>query len=134
MKVGDRLLSVDGIPLHNVSHGEAASILRQCGQEAIYQIEYDVNIMGKERRASLVDLSLFWVALFLLGGLRIKGLYKRILAQLPIHGILKNPEPLSRPGLWAEMRDQGRIQEELGTRTDQWSVKAHPSVTSVSPV
>ncbi|XP_032892683.1 glutamate receptor-interacting protein 2 [Amblyraja radiata] len=45
LKVGDRLLSVDGIPLHNVSHGEAASIMRQCGQEAIYQIEYDVNVM-----------------------------------------------------------------------------------------
>ncbi|XP_067907532.1 glutamate receptor-interacting protein 2 isoform X4 [Heterodontus francisci] len=52
LKVGDRLLSVDGIPLHNVSHGEALNILRQCGQEAIYQIEYDVNIMDSVLNAS----------------------------------------------------------------------------------
>ncbi|XP_072328204.1 glutamate receptor-interacting protein 2 isoform X2 [Scyliorhinus torazame] len=52
LKVGDKLLSVDGIPLHNVSHGEALNILRQCGQEAIYQIEYDVNIMDSVLNAS----------------------------------------------------------------------------------
>ncbi|XP_041047782.1 glutamate receptor-interacting protein 2 [Carcharodon carcharias] len=52
LKVGDRLLSVDGIPLHSVSHGEALNILRQCGQEAIYQIEYDVNIMDSVLNAS----------------------------------------------------------------------------------
>ncbi|XP_038666716.1 glutamate receptor-interacting protein 2 isoform X4 [Scyliorhinus canicula] len=52
LKVGDKLLSVDGIPLHNVSHGEALNILRQCGQEAIYQIEYDVTIMDSVLNAS----------------------------------------------------------------------------------
>ncbi|XP_078270521.1 glutamate receptor-interacting protein 2 isoform X3 [Rhinoraja longicauda] len=52
LKVEDRLLSVDGIPLHNVSHGEATSILQQCGQEAIYQIEYDVNVMDSVINAS----------------------------------------------------------------------------------
>ncbi|XP_072928604.1 glutamate receptor-interacting protein 2 isoform X2 [Hemitrygon akajei] len=52
LKVGDRLLSVDGIPLHNVSHGEAMNILRQCGQEAVYQIEYDVNVMDSVINAS----------------------------------------------------------------------------------
>ncbi|XP_078059254.1 glutamate receptor-interacting protein 2 [Mustelus asterias] len=52
LKVGDRLLSVDGIPLHNITHSEALNILRQCGQEAIYQIEYDVNIMDSVLNAS----------------------------------------------------------------------------------
>ncbi|XP_059505466.1 glutamate receptor-interacting protein 2 isoform X2 [Stegostoma tigrinum] len=52
LKVGDRLLSVDGIPLHNVTHGEALNIIRQCRQEAIYQVEYDVNIMDSVLNAS----------------------------------------------------------------------------------
>lgn len=47
LKIGDRLLSVDGIPLHGVSHADALNILRQCNQEALFQIEYDVSIMGK---------------------------------------------------------------------------------------
>lgn len=55
LKVGDRLLSVDGIPLHGVSHADALNILRQCSQEALFQIEYDVTIMGKR---SLFGLSL----------------------------------------------------------------------------
>ncbi|KAH0630191.1 hypothetical protein JD844_012905 [Phrynosoma platyrhinos] len=46
LKVGDRLLSVDGIPLHSVSHADALNILRQCNQEALFQIEYDVTIMA----------------------------------------------------------------------------------------
>lgn len=48
LKIGDRLLSVDGIPLHSVSHADALNILRQCNQEALFQIEYDVTIMGKK--------------------------------------------------------------------------------------
>lgn len=47
LKIGDRLLSVDGIPLHGMSHADALNILRQCSQEALFQIEYDVTIMGK---------------------------------------------------------------------------------------
>lgn len=46
---GDRLLSVDGVPLHNASHSDALSVLAQCGQEALFQIEYDVTIMGETR-------------------------------------------------------------------------------------
>lgn len=49
LKIGDRLLSVDGIPLHSVTHADALNILRQCSQEALFQIEYDVTIMGKAR-------------------------------------------------------------------------------------
>ena len=47
LKVGDRLLSVDGIPLHGASHAAALATLRQCGQEALFQVEYDVAIPGE---------------------------------------------------------------------------------------
>ncbi|KAJ8359045.1 hypothetical protein SKAU_G00155700 [Synaphobranchus kaupii] len=46
LKVGDRLLSVDGVPLHSANHGDALNVMGQCGQEALFQIEYDVSIMG----------------------------------------------------------------------------------------
>uniref|UniRef100_A0A670XZI0 Glutamate receptor interacting protein 2 n=1 Tax=Pseudonaja textilis TaxID=8673 RepID=A0A670XZI0_PSETE len=52
LKIGDRLLSVDGIPLHSVSHADALNILRQCNQEALFQIEYDVSIMDMVANAS----------------------------------------------------------------------------------
>ncbi|XP_070792984.1 glutamate receptor-interacting protein 2 [Pituophis catenifer annectens] len=52
LKIGDRLLSVDGIPLHGVSHADALNILRQCNQEALFQIEYDVSIMDMVATAS----------------------------------------------------------------------------------
>lgn len=52
LRPGDRLLSVDGVPLHNCSHNEALSLLAQCGQEALFQIEYDVTIMDTVANAS----------------------------------------------------------------------------------
>uniref|UniRef100_G1SEU6 Glutamate receptor interacting protein 2 n=1 Tax=Oryctolagus cuniculus TaxID=9986 RepID=G1SEU6_RABIT len=42
LKAGDRLLSVDGIPLHGASHATALATLRQCSHEALFQVEYDV--------------------------------------------------------------------------------------------
>ncbi|XP_049622454.1 glutamate receptor-interacting protein 2 isoform X2 [Suncus etruscus] len=42
LKAGDRLLSVDGIPLHAASHTAALATLRQCNHEALFQVEYDV--------------------------------------------------------------------------------------------
>lgn len=47
LKVGDRLLSVDGIPLHGASHAIALATLRQCSHEALFQVEYDVTIPGE---------------------------------------------------------------------------------------
>ena len=47
LRPGDRLLSVDGVPLHSANHSDALSVLAQCGQEALFQIEYDVTIMGE---------------------------------------------------------------------------------------
>uniref|UniRef100_A0A8C0B3B7 Glutamate receptor interacting protein 2 n=1 Tax=Buteo japonicus TaxID=224669 RepID=A0A8C0B3B7_9AVES len=52
LKIGDRLLSVDGIPLHSMTHADAINILRQCSQEALFQIEYDVTIMDTVANAS----------------------------------------------------------------------------------
>uniref|UniRef100_A0A087XT31 Glutamate receptor interacting protein 2 n=1 Tax=Poecilia formosa TaxID=48698 RepID=A0A087XT31_POEFO len=52
LRPGDRLLSVDGVPLHNASHNDAHSVLAQCGQEALFQIEYDVTIMDTVANAS----------------------------------------------------------------------------------
>jgi len=47
LKVGDRLLSVDGIPLQGASHATALATLRQCSHEALFQVEYDVTIPGE---------------------------------------------------------------------------------------
>ncbi|XP_054990330.1 glutamate receptor-interacting protein 2 isoform X4 [Sorex araneus] len=44
LKAGDRLLSVDGIPLHAASHTAALATLRQCSHEALFQVEYDVAV------------------------------------------------------------------------------------------
>uniref|UniRef100_A0A671TLX2 Glutamate receptor interacting protein 2 n=1 Tax=Sparus aurata TaxID=8175 RepID=A0A671TLX2_SPAAU len=52
LRPGDRLLSVDGVPLHNTNHNDALSVLAQCGQEALFQIEYDVTIMDTVTNAS----------------------------------------------------------------------------------
>ncbi|EHA98687.1 Glutamate receptor-interacting protein 2 [Heterocephalus glaber] len=38
LKAGDRLLSVDGIPLHGASHASALATLQQCGHEALYSV------------------------------------------------------------------------------------------------
>ncbi|XP_010636208.1 glutamate receptor-interacting protein 2 isoform X2 [Fukomys damarensis] len=42
LKAGDRLLSVDGVPLHGASHASALATLQQCGHEALFRAEYDV--------------------------------------------------------------------------------------------
>ncbi|XP_077384652.1 glutamate receptor-interacting protein 2 isoform X5 [Festucalex cinctus] len=52
LRPGDRLLTVDGVPLHNASHGDALSVLAQCGQEALVHIEYDVTIVDTLTNAS----------------------------------------------------------------------------------
>ncbi|XP_044789542.2 glutamate receptor-interacting protein 2 isoform X4 [Bubalus bubalis] len=52
LKVGDRLLSVDGIPLQGASHATALATLRQCGHEALFQVEYDVAIPDTVANAS----------------------------------------------------------------------------------
>ncbi|KAI1900020.1 hypothetical protein AGOR_G00067910 [Albula goreensis] len=52
LKTGDRVLSVDGLPLHSSSHSDALTALAQCGQEALLQIEYHVTVMDLVANAS----------------------------------------------------------------------------------
>ncbi|XP_034514717.1 glutamate receptor-interacting protein 2 isoform X6 [Ailuropoda melanoleuca] len=52
LKVGDRLLSVDGIPLYGASHATALATLQQCSHEALFQVEYDVAIPDTVANAS----------------------------------------------------------------------------------
>ncbi|XP_060036611.1 glutamate receptor-interacting protein 2 isoform X2 [Erinaceus europaeus] len=44
LKVGDRLLGVDGVSLLGVSHAAALATLQHCGQQALLHIEYDVAV------------------------------------------------------------------------------------------
>lgn len=47
MKAGDRVLSIDGMPLNREKHADALTMLMQSGQEALFLIEYDVSVMGE---------------------------------------------------------------------------------------
>uniref|UniRef100_A0A672KJL5 Glutamate receptor interacting protein 2 n=1 Tax=Sinocyclocheilus grahami TaxID=75366 RepID=A0A672KJL5_SINGR len=52
LKAVDRILSVDGVVLHSATLSDALTVLTQCGQEALLQIEYDVSIMDSVTNAS----------------------------------------------------------------------------------
>ncbi|KAL1021564.1 hypothetical protein UPYG_G00014860 [Umbra pygmaea] len=52
LKAGDRVLSVDGMPLNREKHADALTILMQCSQEALFLIEYDVSLMESVQQAS----------------------------------------------------------------------------------
>lgn len=47
MKAGDRVLSIDGMPLNRERHADALTMLMQSSQEALFLIEYDVSVMGE---------------------------------------------------------------------------------------
>uniref|UniRef100_A0A7N9B070 Glutamate receptor interacting protein 2a n=1 Tax=Mastacembelus armatus TaxID=205130 RepID=A0A7N9B070_9TELE len=52
LKAGDRVLSIDGMPLNREKHAEALTMLMQSGQEALFLIEYDVSVMEAVQQAS----------------------------------------------------------------------------------
>ncbi|KAM6977037.1 glutamate receptor-interacting protein 2-like isoform 2-T2 [Aplochiton taeniatus] len=52
LKAGDRVLSMDGMPLNREKHADALTILMQCSQEALFLIEYDVSVMEAVHQAS----------------------------------------------------------------------------------
>ncbi|XP_068454709.1 glutamate receptor-interacting protein 2-like isoform X2 [Clinocottus analis] len=52
LKAGDRVLSVDGMPLNREKHADALTVLMQSGQEALFLIEYDVSVMDAVQQAS----------------------------------------------------------------------------------
>lgn len=51
VKAGDRILSLDGMPLNREKHADALTMLMQSSQEALFLIEYDISVMGERTRA-----------------------------------------------------------------------------------
>lgn len=54
LKAGDRVLSIDGMPLNREKHADALTVLMQSSQEALFLIEYDVSVMGEHTRGQHV--------------------------------------------------------------------------------
>ncbi|XP_041702707.1 glutamate receptor-interacting protein 2 isoform X3 [Coregonus clupeaformis] len=52
LKAGDRVLSIDGMPLNREKHADALTMLMQSSQEALFLIEYDVSLMESVQQAS----------------------------------------------------------------------------------
>ncbi|XP_054639255.1 glutamate receptor-interacting protein 2-like isoform X1 [Dunckerocampus dactyliophorus] len=52
LKAGDRVLSIDGMPLNREKHADALTMLMQSGQEALFLIEYDISVMEALQQAS----------------------------------------------------------------------------------
>ncbi|XP_072027579.1 glutamate receptor-interacting protein 2-like isoform X1 [Amphiura filiformis] len=52
LKVGDRVVSVDGMSFTNYSHIEAVNALKMASRDALFRIEYDVSIMEAVRNAT----------------------------------------------------------------------------------
>ncbi|XP_032377791.1 glutamate receptor-interacting protein 2 isoform X1 [Etheostoma spectabile] len=52
LKAGDRVLSIDGMPLNREKHADALTMLMQSSQEALFLIEYDVSVMEAMQQAS----------------------------------------------------------------------------------
>ncbi|KAL4646334.1 glutamate receptor-interacting protein 2-like [Arapaima gigas] len=50
--VGDRILSMDGVPVHTKTHTEALSMLGRSGPEVMLQIEYDISATDTRMRGS----------------------------------------------------------------------------------
>ncbi|XP_056279545.1 glutamate receptor-interacting protein 2 isoform X2 [Pseudoliparis swirei] len=52
LRAGDRLLSVDLLPLNSEKHGDAVTTVMQSGQEAVFLVQYDVSVMDAVHQAS----------------------------------------------------------------------------------
>ncbi|XP_077436200.1 glutamate receptor-interacting protein 2-like isoform X3 [Vanacampus margaritifer] len=52
VKAGDRVLSIDGLPLNREKHADALTMLMQSSQEALFLIEYDISVMEAVQHAS----------------------------------------------------------------------------------
>uniref|UniRef100_A0AAQ5WWW6 PDZ domain-containing protein n=1 Tax=Amphiprion ocellaris TaxID=80972 RepID=A0AAQ5WWW6_AMPOC len=56
LKAGDRVLSIDGMPLNRERHADALTMLMQSGQEALFLIEYDVSAVQQASGPLLVEI------------------------------------------------------------------------------
>uniref|UniRef100_A0A8C5CGZ3 Glutamate receptor interacting protein 2a n=1 Tax=Gadus morhua TaxID=8049 RepID=A0A8C5CGZ3_GADMO len=57
LKAGDRVLSVDGLPLSREKHADAIAALVQSSQEALLLIEYDVSAVQQASGPLLVEIA-----------------------------------------------------------------------------
>jgi C-terminal processing protease CtpA/Prc len=56
LKIGDRVLAINGINVSGATLQDAHNLMRQCRGTTLFLIEYDVAIVGK-------DLNLFYILL-----------------------------------------------------------------------
>jgi len=56
LKIGDRILAINGINVSGATLQDAHNLMRQCRGTTLFLIEYDVAIVGK-------DLNLFYILL-----------------------------------------------------------------------
>uniref|UniRef100_A0A674MVM0 Glutamate receptor interacting protein 2a n=1 Tax=Takifugu rubripes TaxID=31033 RepID=A0A674MVM0_TAKRU len=56
LKAGDRVLSIDGMPLNREKHADALTVLMQSSQEALFLIEYDVSAVQQASGPLLVEI------------------------------------------------------------------------------
>ncbi|XP_026784213.3 glutamate receptor-interacting protein 2a isoform X3 [Pangasianodon hypophthalmus] len=52
LRVGDRVLSVNGVALNRRKHADALTLLMQSSQEAYFLIEYDITVMESVQQSS----------------------------------------------------------------------------------
>uniref|UniRef100_A0AAR2JF27 PDZ domain-containing protein n=1 Tax=Pygocentrus nattereri TaxID=42514 RepID=A0AAR2JF27_PYGNA len=52
LRVGDRVLSVNGMALNRQKHADALTLLMQSSQEAYFLIEYDITVMDSVQKSS----------------------------------------------------------------------------------
>ncbi|KAI5610482.1 glutamate receptor interacting protein 2 isoform X1 [Silurus asotus] len=52
LRVGDRVLSVNGVTLNRRKHADALTLLMQSSQEACFLIEYDITVMESVQQSS----------------------------------------------------------------------------------
>ncbi|XP_076860098.1 glutamate receptor-interacting protein 2a [Brachyhypopomus gauderio] len=52
LRVGDRLLSVNGVALNRQKHADALTLLMQSAQESCFLLEYDITVMDSVQQSS----------------------------------------------------------------------------------
>uniref|UniRef100_A0A3Q2Z833 Glutamate receptor interacting protein 2a n=1 Tax=Hippocampus comes TaxID=109280 RepID=A0A3Q2Z833_HIPCM len=57
VKAGDRILSLDGMPLNREKHADALTMLMQSSQEALFLIEYDISAVQRASGPLLVEIA-----------------------------------------------------------------------------
>ena len=47
LKIGDRILAINGVNVSGSTLGEAMMMLRNCEHDVLLLVEYDVSVMGE---------------------------------------------------------------------------------------